>query len=201
MKQVLVNEELLRQALDAISSCPVDTVPLTDAAVALRAALDAPAVEPVTKITLSDGKYLQLSEIPGWSRKVWCLHQQSGAYTRTLDTFETGFVEAALKAAPKAQQPVRDVPSMTVEQTLAIWEHDFKTPMTPEQQDDWVKRERDFAKVQRSAQPRLLTHDELRSIYLGNGFTIKDGQTDLKAYVFASARAVEIAVLKKNGML
>lgn len=66
-----------------------------------------PAQAPVTKITLNDGKYLQLSEIPGWSRKVWCLHQQSGAFTRILDTFETGFVEAALRYAQQPRKAVK----------------------------------------------------------------------------------------------
>lgn len=48
-------------------------------------------------------------------------------------------------SAPQAQQPARIGSGVTVEQTLEQWEHDFNNPMTPEQQADWVKREREFA--------------------------------------------------------
>lgn len=37
---------------------------------------------------------------------------------------------------------------VTVEQTLEKWEHDFNSPMTPEQQTAWIKREREFASAQ-----------------------------------------------------
>lgn len=33
-----------------------------------------------------------------------------------------------------------------------------------------------------------LTQDEIRAVFMRNGFTIKDGQTDLKEYVYAAAR-------------
>lgn len=32
-----------------------------------------------------------------------------------------------------------------------------------------------------------VTRDEIREIFLRNGFTIKDGNTDLKEYVYAAA--------------
>ena len=35
-----------------------------------------------------------------------------------------------------------------------------------------------------------LTDDQIRDVFLANGFTIKDGQTDLKPYVYAAARAL-----------
>lgn len=35
-----------------------------------------------------------------------------------------------------------------------------------------------------------LSNDEIRDVFLANGFTVKDGQTDLKPYVFAAARAL-----------
>ena len=50
-------------------------------------------------------------------------------------------------------------------------------------------------------QPRKavkLTPDEVREIYLANGFTVKDGQTDLKPYVFESANAIQDAFIAKN---
>lgn len=50
------------------------------------------------------------------------------------------------------------------------------------------------------AEVPLLTDDEIRETYLGNGFTVKDGQHDLKPYVFASARAIEAAVRQKAGL-
>lgn len=35
-----------------------------------------------------------------------------------------------------------------------------------------------------------LTDDQIRDVFLANGFTIKDGQPDLKPYVYAAARAL-----------
>lgn len=35
-----------------------------------------------------------------------------------------------------------------------------------------------------------LTDDEIRAVFLAHGFTIKDGMTDLKPYVYAAARAI-----------
>lgn len=35
-----------------------------------------------------------------------------------------------------------------------------------------------------------LEQDEIRRIYLSNGFTVKDGQTDLKPYVYDAANAL-----------
>lgn len=35
-----------------------------------------------------------------------------------------------------------------------------------------------------------LTDDQIREVFLANGFTVKEGQTDLKPYVFAAARAL-----------
>ena len=37
--------------------------------------------------------------------------------------------------------------------------------------------------------------DEIRAVFLANGFTIKDGQTDLKPYVYQAARALLSAAL------
>lgn len=61
-----------------------------------------------------------------------------------------------------------------------------------------------FSEVQdatHSGNVERLTDAEVREIYLANGFTVKDGQTDLKPYVFESARAIQTQVLKKNGLL
>lgn len=35
-----------------------------------------------------------------------------------------------------------------------------------------------------------MTDDEIRELFLANGFTIKEGQTDLKPYVYQAARAL-----------
>ena len=43
----------------------------------------------------------------------------------------------------------------------------------------------------------ILTKEEIRSIFLANGFTIKPGNDDLKDYVYAAAQALEEAVLLK----
>lgn len=35
-----------------------------------------------------------------------------------------------------------------------------------------------------------MTDDQIRAVFLANGFTVKEGQTDLKPYVYAAARAL-----------
>lgn len=35
-----------------------------------------------------------------------------------------------------------------------------------------------------------ITDEQIRAVFMANGFTIKDGHTDLKPYVYAAARAV-----------
>lgn len=35
-----------------------------------------------------------------------------------------------------------------------------------------------------------MTNDQIRAVFLANGFTVKEGQTDLKPYVYAAARAL-----------
>lgn len=42
-----------------------------------------------------------------------------------------------------------------------------------------------------------MSNDKIREIFLANGFTIKEGLTDLKPYVYAAARAL-IAELEKD---
>lgn len=37
---------------------------------------------------------------------------------------------------------------------------------------------------------QVLSDEEIHDIFIANGFTIKDGQTDLKPYVYAAARAL-----------
>ncbi len=37
---------------------------------------------------------------------------------------------------------------------------------------------------------KTITDDQIRAVFLANGFTIKEGQTDLKPYVFQAARAL-----------
>lgn len=40
-----------------------------------------------------------------------------------------------------------------------------------------------------------MTDDQIRTIMLAAGFTIKDGLTDLEPYVYAAARAIEAAAV------
>jgi hypothetical protein len=44
-----------------------------------------------------------------------------------------------------------------------------------------------------------LTKEQIREIFLAHGFTIKDGQTDLKPYVFEAADALIAAALASHG--
>lgn len=39
----------------------------------------------------------------------------------------------------------------------------------------------------------MLTDEQIRKIFMANGFTVKPGLTDLKAYVYEAARAIESA--------
>lgn len=36
----------------------------------------------------------------------------------------------------------------------------------------------------------MLSDDQIRAVFMAHGFTIKEGQTDLKPYVYAAARAL-----------
>lgn len=46
----------------------------------------------------------------------------------------------------------------------------------------------------------ILTKEEIRAIFIANGFTVKPGNDDLKDYVYVAAKALEEAVLLKiNG--
>ncbi len=38
-----------------------------------------------------------------------------------------------------------------------------------------------------------ITDEQIRAVFLENGFTVKEGQADLKPYVFAAARALLVA--------
>ena len=50
-----------------------------------------------------------------------------------------------------------------------------------------------------SANPLITISDaEIREIFLANGFSIKEGQTDLKPYIYAAARAL-LDKVNKNG--
>lgn len=43
----------------------------------------------------------------------------------------------------------------------------------------------------------ILSREEVRAIFMSHGFTIKEGQTDLKQYVYDAAAALESALLEK----
>lgn len=43
----------------------------------------------------------------------------------------------------------------------------------------------------------ILTKEEIRNIFLANGFTIKPGDDDLRDYVYGAAQALEEAILLK----
>jgi hypothetical protein len=44
-----------------------------------------------------------------------------------------------------------------------------------------------------------ITDDDIRRVFLAHGFTIKDGQTDLKPYVFDAARALLVEATGQEG--
>lgn len=43
----------------------------------------------------------------------------------------------------------------------------------------------------------ILTKEEIANIFLDNGFSIKEGYTDLKPYVYRAARELEKAIAAK----
>jgi hypothetical protein len=45
-----------------------------------------------------------------------------------------------------------------------------------------------------------MKNDQIREIFIANGFTVKEGQTDLKPYVYAAARALLEAALKPGNV-
>lgn len=59
--------------------------------------------------------------------------------------------------------------------------------------DAWRK----FDVATRSAQGEVLSRDQIRSIFMAHGFTIKEGQTDLKDYVYDAAIALLAAQCEK----
>lgn len=135
--QVTVSRELLRQALGALEQQNV--IGFSGTISALRTLLDAPAVEPSAV----------------FYRCNHCGHGYEDQPPSSCDCATGyGFERVEYFTAPQAQQPPRIGSGVTVEQTLAQWEHDFDNPTTPEQQADWVKREREFASAQ-AQQPVL----------------------------------------------
>lgn len=111
---VTVSRELLRQVLDAFETYARQYPHmwkgyLLDAEQSLRNALSGTeeqlAAEPVTKIALNNGKYLKLEPFYFLGPMCWMLYTENDKQIRALDEFESGFVNAALKAAPQAQQP------------------------------------------------------------------------------------------------
>lgn len=46
-----------------------------------------------------------------------------------------------------------------------------------------------------------MTNEQIREIFLANGFTVKEGQADLKPYVYAAARALINATLEEAAKL
>lgn len=52
--------------------------------------------------------------------------------------------------------------------------------------------------AQQDAQPVGLTDGQIKSIFMANGFTVKEGQTDLKPYVYSAARGILAA--QKGGV-
>ena len=171
MKHIFVSEELLRQVVDDLMSInPGNMTPMAEetwlkSTRSLIAALERPAVEPVA-----------------W---MW----KDGTTTSDPDRADGTWLP--LYAAPQAQRPPRVGSGVTVEQTLAQWEHDLHNPMTPEQQAEWVKREREFAVSQAKQQPQLLTDEEIEKLQYEHVGVTK--------WFPNLARAIERAVLKKNG--
>lgn len=46
------------------------------------------------------------------------------------------------------------------------------------------------AAIAAQAKPAAMTDEKIKAIFLANGFTIKEGNSDLKPYVYAAARAI-----------
>ena len=55
---------------------------------------------------------------------------------------------------------------------------------------EYQMREYALQAIAHATQPAEVTDSMIREAFLANGFTIKDGHSDLKPYVYAAARAI-----------
>lgn len=83
--------------------------------------------------------------------------------------------------------------SMTQHDTLTRFSRDMDGSMEPDENGSWVRFEDAQAAISatqpaQAAQP--VSRDVIRDVFLRNGFTIKDGCSDLKPYVYAAANAL-----------
>lgn len=71
------------------------------------------------------------------------------------------------------------------------YEYDYKTADETYIKADKIVRWMQFPDCE-FARPtsKVITDNEIRSVFLAHGFSIKDGQDDLKPYVYAAARAL-----------
>ena len=82
---------------------------------------------------------------------------------------------------------------MTQHDTLTRFSRDMDGSMEPDENGSWVRFEDAQAAISatqpaQAAQP--VSRDVIRDVFLRNGFTIKDGCSDLKPYVYAAANAL-----------
>lgn len=85
-----------------------------------------------------------------------------------------------LKHSPASQEQANQIP-------------DGYAPVTHERLDELIAAENELAAMkaqQPKPQPADVTDSMIREAFLTNGFTIKDGHSDLKPYVYAAARAI-----------
>ena len=68
--------------------------------------------EPVTTIPLKDGKYLKLEPFYFLGPVCWVLYTADHKQIRALDEYESGFVNAALNAAPVREPVAEPAPTM-----------------------------------------------------------------------------------------
>lgn len=195
-ENVIVIRELLRQLQGLCMEVRQQSsprmaalaIPLYDA---LRTLLDAPAVEPVAEVYL---KMTGGNSFPGTG-------------IRMLESAPLLAVGTKLYTAPPPV-PVHEPECYTVD--AVAWEgflHVYRKYVDGHAKYPFVSVREAIASVIDSAAPQAqrprkavkLTQEDVREVYLANGFTVKAGQLDLKPYVFQAANAIQDAFIAKNG--
>ena len=109
--------------------------------------------------------------------------------------------------APTRRMPSRPFQTIAREAAAALTHHteaqaggtEPHGDIFPTKEPGWPFPKGDKGAAPAAPAGRTLTEDEIRSIFLANGFTIKDGLSDLKPYVYQAARAILAASTTKGG--
>ena len=188
MDNVIVSREHLRQVISSLESyCGTLAQERVELLPSLRAALEQPAVEPFGLWHQADDpdecEFFLVSE----SGDVRC--------DDCIPLYTTPQVPM--------QDPVAYSTYFEYERLMfSIGNQSFAIDYTPEdepdmsagQQAEWMRTQLQHALDKLAAGSRVLqptlSKDQIREVFMAHGFTVKEGQTDLKQYVYDAAYAL-----------